>query len=338
MEYPKISVIVAVYNSEEYIETCLRSLLRQTYPGEIEIIVADGMSKDKTREIVEAIQANNPIVTMIDNPDRTQAHGRNLAVKQSTAQLIAYIDAHSYAEDNWLEVLHKTYAELKEKDDKIAGVGSIYRDAENTTFTRAAEVAQRSLLTGATGGVFQNRKEVGKVTNAYACLYDKNIIEEEGLYDTRFKIGEDIELNNRLTKKAKYHLYVNPEAITYYYRRKTLGKTLEQQFNYGFWRVKVLSKVKEFRMKVITPGLFLLTQLFLMLFIIIDLNAFYALLAFWALYLIIVVFYSLGVSITRNCNPIILVAIFPAIHYGYGAGVLKGIFTAEMKPESDESD
>ena len=55
MEYPKIAIVVPTYNEERYIETCINSLLSQTYKGTTEIIIADGFSTDRTREIINKL-------------------------------------------------------------------------------------------------------------------------------------------------------------------------------------------------------------------------------------------------------------------------------------------
>src|ERR1700757_4433245 len=77
---PFVSVIMPVFNEEKFIERSLMAVLKQDYPPDLlEVIVADGMSTDRTREIVSAIQLKHPNVRLISNPRRIVPCGLNLA-------------------------------------------------------------------------------------------------------------------------------------------------------------------------------------------------------------------------------------------------------------------
>jgi succinoglycan biosynthesis protein ExoA len=67
---PFVTLVMPSYNEENYIEECLNSLLRQDYPADrVEILVADGGSRDRTREIIERVALANPRVRMLDNSE-----------------------------------------------------------------------------------------------------------------------------------------------------------------------------------------------------------------------------------------------------------------------------
>ena len=83
---PFVSVVVPVLDEERHIGACLRSVLEQDYPRDrYEVIVADGGSTDRTRDIVSAIAAGDSRVRLIANPGRLQAAGLNLAIASSAA-------------------------------------------------------------------------------------------------------------------------------------------------------------------------------------------------------------------------------------------------------------
>ena len=69
-DYPKIAVIVPAFNEEKHIAKCLDSLISQSYPGIVEIIVVDGRSFDNTRNIVEKYRSENENVILLENQDR----------------------------------------------------------------------------------------------------------------------------------------------------------------------------------------------------------------------------------------------------------------------------
>ncbi|MBV9232513.1 MAG: glycosyltransferase, partial [Candidatus Eremiobacteraeota bacterium] len=117
-----ISVIVPTLNEERYIGAVLDDMLAQRgIDADVEILVADGGSTDKTREIV-AQYAARADVRLIDNPKRHQVSGYNLAIEQARGDIICITHAHArypatYLADCW-EVRERTGA---------ANVGGVIR-------------------------------------------------------------------------------------------------------------------------------------------------------------------------------------------------------------------
>jgi len=332
MDYPKITVIVACYDEEKYIEQCIGSLLNQTYKGKIEIIISDGMSTDRTRDLIKNIQnesenKHNPsiTITLIDNPGKYQSTGRNLALQKAASNYIAYIDAHSYASDTWLENLHNAFSDLQLKDEMLAGVGSLYLDAEKTIFTESATIAFGSILTGATNNSFLRKKRLKKLTMLTLVFIINQSLRKPDFINPDLQSAEDMELNQRITKKFGYNLYVNPDAVTYYFRRNNLDGIFSQQFNYGFWRLKTLRLLKIYSYKIFAPSLFiLLLALFLILSVFKPLF-FLIFVAVIIAYFGIIFINSIYHSFKKGKNLLIMMLIYPCIHFGYGLGVLKGI-------------
>src|SRR5438128_2432648 len=98
---PTVSVIVPCRNERDWIDSCLRSILAQESPGGgFEVIVADGMSDDGTREILQRLRAEHPGLRLVDNPGRIVSTGLNEAIKAATGQIVIRMDAHTnYAQD-----------------------------------------------------------------------------------------------------------------------------------------------------------------------------------------------------------------------------------------------
>lgn len=324
-EYPGISIIVAVLNEEKYISECLHSIAGQTYPGKTEIIVIDGGSTDKTIEIVEEFQLRKQNIRILKNPKKIQAAGRNLGLKNSVYEFAAYIDGHSYADKNWLERLYATYSEIKKTNPKIIGVGSKYFNANNTKFTKASEALFRSFLAGAGKEHFLNIREVSKTNNAYACLYDKHLLFECGLYDEELKIGEDIELNQRITKLG-YDLYIDPQAITFYYRREKFSQLFTQQLKYGFWRWKVMRKLRLFSFNPFIPLLFIIILTTLLILSFFGQPYIWVLANFLFYYLLVVLLFSALSASSKNANIFIVMWMTVILHISYGLGVFAGFF------------
>src|SRR4051812_49696180 len=104
---PHVSIILPCRNEAEYIEECLTSILKQDLPkGSFEIIVADGMSTDGTREFLDEMSRQYPEVRVLNNLGRIVSTGLNAAIKAARGEIIVRMDAHTtYASDYVRECL-----------------------------------------------------------------------------------------------------------------------------------------------------------------------------------------------------------------------------------------
>jgi GT2 family glycosyltransferase len=325
--FPKIAIIVVSLNEDKYISQCINSLLNQTYKGEIEIIIADGGSTDKTIDIIQEFMGKHQNIILLNNENKYQAFGRNLAIESNDTNLIAYLDAHSYADVNWLANLYESFIKLKEKDEKLAAGGAIHLDGANTDFTKATTAAFNSLLGGNILSSFSTKNEIQKVNTAYACLYDRNILEKTGLYDTRFIKGEDLELNSRITQIFGYHIYINPKAVTYYFKKETSREFLKQMYHYGYWRYKVMKHLKSFNPAIFIPSIFIIILILLLFLSIFLTKALMVLIFTFSFYLTFLLSESIFHSLKFHCRIRYLFLNYLIIHFGYGFGMLKAILS-----------
>ncbi|UKO97248.1 glycosyltransferase family 2 protein [Nostoc sp. UHCC 0870] len=90
--HPLVSVIIPAYNAEKFISKTLQSVLSQTYIN-IEVLVVDDGSLDRTTEIVESFARNDNRVILIKQSNKGVAAARNLAISKSTGEYIAPVDA-----------------------------------------------------------------------------------------------------------------------------------------------------------------------------------------------------------------------------------------------------
>ena len=100
---PFITVVMPVRNEARFIGETLGQLVAQDYlPDRYEIIVADGMSDDGTREIVLDLSRQHPQVRLLDNPKRLSSAGRNVGFKKGQGDYFLVVDGHCYIPDNQL--------------------------------------------------------------------------------------------------------------------------------------------------------------------------------------------------------------------------------------------
>src|SRR5215468_328856 len=111
-----VSVILPCRNEAGYIEDCLQSILKQELPDvELEIIVADGVSIDGTREYLQRLSSKNPKVRFLNNPGRIVSTGLNAALREARGEVIVRMAAHTVSAPDYLKqclaVLNETGAD-----------------------------------------------------------------------------------------------------------------------------------------------------------------------------------------------------------------------------------
>ena len=116
---PSISIVIPTYNSERTLAQCLESIVRQDYPREgIEIIIADGGSKDKTLEIAKKFDVDK----ILHNPLRTGEAGKAVGIEAAKSEIVAFIDSDNILpSSNWLKVMVEPF-----NDQDVAGAEPLY--------------------------------------------------------------------------------------------------------------------------------------------------------------------------------------------------------------------
>jgi glycosyltransferase involved in cell wall biosynthesis len=233
---PFVTVAMPCLDEERHVEACLRSVRVQDYPADrLEIVVADGGSTDRTRAIVERIAAEDPRVTLVDNPGRLQAAGMNEIIRRARGEVIVRMDVHAeYAPDyvrKCVEVLERTGAD---------NVGGAQRPEAATPFQRAVRAALASPL-GAGGARYRSAAGEGFVDTVYLGAFRREVFERVGLYDPGAITNEDAELNQRI-RDSGGSVYLSREIVVHYFPRETPGALARQYYRYGRGRARTLLK------------------------------------------------------------------------------------------------
>lgn len=116
MEQEKISVIIPVYNVEEYLEKCLESVINQTYKN-LEIIIVDDGASDICKQICEKYEQKDKRITVIHTPNQGIASARNTGIKNITGDFIGFVDSDDIVHKTMFEELYNC---IKEKQADIA--------------------------------------------------------------------------------------------------------------------------------------------------------------------------------------------------------------------------
>lgn len=210
---PQISVIVPIYNTEDYLEECLNSILCQTF-SDFELILVDDGSTDKSGTICDEYEKKDSRIKIIHQNNSGQSAARNNAIQLSKAEWITFVDSDDVIHPQYLEELHRSV---------VLGVSLCACNAAevenipltetltNTSTPKVYDVDESFLLSKLTNG------PLGFIT--CAKIVKRNIIQEYPF--TEGRVFED----NAVAKKWLYSagkIAVIDEPL-YYYRINPSG-------------------------------------------------------------------------------------------------------------------
>jgi len=318
---PVVSVIIPCRNERAHIESCVRSVLEQRrVPGEFEVLIADGMSDDGTREILARLAREDRRLQVIDNPGGVVSTGLNAAVRATRGEVVLRMDVHtSYAAD----YIRQCFIALKESGAENVG-GPWIAQGESLTAQAIAAVFQSRFGTGGARG--HDANYTGFVDTVYLGCWHRNVFERFGMFDEELVRNQDDEFNLRLTR-AGGKIWQSPRIRSWYRPRPSLQALCRQYMQYGYWKVRVIQKHKmPASWRHLAPGIFVLA--FSILLVTAPLSA----LATWALTIVA------GTYAICNAAASLLTAsrhgwklfpllpiVFACYHFAYGFGFLCGV-------------
>jgi succinoglycan biosynthesis protein ExoA len=201
------------------------------------VLVADGGSRDGSREIVASIAARDPRVRMLANPGRLQSAGVNLAARLvgEGRRWLVRIDAHADYPRN--------YASTLIAEARRTGAHSIVVAMETIgegAFQRAVAAAQNSRL-GTGGAAHRVGAPGGWVDHGHHALFNQQAFQAVGGYDESFSHNEDAELDLRLTQEGA-RIWLTDRTRIVYRPRSTPGALWRQYLSYGRGRARTVLK------------------------------------------------------------------------------------------------
>jgi len=328
MEFKKVSLIIPCRNEELFISKCLDSIISQDYPKEkMEILVVNGMSEDRTREIVEEYSKKYSDLKILENPKKITPAAMNIGIKAAGGAIIIKMDAHSTYEKDYVSKCVKYLQEWEKRG--AYGVGGIIKTlpSENTLFAKAIAVCLSHPF-GAGFSYFRigTKKPRWVDTVAFGC-YRKEIFDKIGPYNEKAERIEDIEFNSRI-RKAGGRILLVPEIVAFYYPKSNLSDFFKHNFSDGFWITYPLKfRIRIFSLRHLIPVFFVSSLLITGL-----LGGFFPIvfrlfLFIISLYFLINVCFSAEVGASKkDFRYLFLMPIVFAIrHIGYGLGSIFGL-------------
>lgn len=232
-----VSVIVPCRNERQHIETFCRAVLTQRLPAGwcLELLIADGMSDDGTRDRLTSLCSGHPQLRMLDNPRRIVSTALNLAIAQSRGEVIVRMDVHTtYASDyigQCLAALQTTGATC---------VGGAWRPAGDGWPQAAIALAFQSRF-GSGGAASRRVDHSGPVDTVYLGAWRRDELLRLGGFDESLVRNQDDELNLRIVRSGGV-VWQSATIRSTYTPRGSFAALFRQFYQYGYWKVPVIRK------------------------------------------------------------------------------------------------
>jgi glycosyltransferase involved in cell wall biosynthesis len=332
----KVSVIIPVRNEEKYISAAIDSIILGSYPHEqLEIIVVDGRSTDKSREIIEEYEKQHSFIKLLDNVEQTVPYAMNIGIKHACGEVIVRMDAHTIYPVDYISRLVHSLVELNA--DNVGG-SSKYVPANDSLEARAVALISSHPFGIGNSQYRRGTAEIKEVdTVPYGC-YRRDIFDKIGLYDEILTRNQDDELNARLRKHGG-KIYLIPGVQLTSFARETISKMGKMLFQYGYFKPLVNIKIgwPPATLRQLIPPLFVLS-LFVSLvgsFIFYQLFYLFAAVVFLHSVANFIVSFFLAKKNGLRLLPFLFYGFFMA-HFAYGFGYLKGILDFNLLKKNEK--
>ncbi len=318
-----ISIIAPCRDEAPHVEAFVRAVFQQRLrPGDaLELLIAEGRSRDPTRERLDELAAAEPRLRLLHNPRGSTPAGLNIAVRQARGEVIVRMDLHTeYAPDYVVECVRGLE---RSGADNVGGPWT--PRGRGPTGQAIALAFDSPWVSG--GGRAHDPAHEGDVDTVYLGCWRRATLLRLGLFDEKQLRAQDSELNLR-TWLAGGRVWQTPRIRSWYRPRERLRDLYRQYVQYGYWKVATLVKhQRPASLRQLVPGLFLAVLIALLLAGAADPRAGWAAAGLLAAYLAGSMA-AAAVICSRSARWDLftrLPPVFAAFHFGYGYGYLRGL-------------
>lgn len=213
-----VSIIVPVYNVENYIERCIESIMNQTYK-DLEIILVDDGSKDQSGMICDRYKLMDNRINVIHKVNGGLSDARNVGLSIASGKYISFVDSDDWIEDHMIEVLLNN---IIEADADIA-IGRRFR-----AYQDGSRILEK-FKTYPKEKIFDSVEGLGYLMSF--CGYDMSVCDKlfasHVLNDISFPFGktcEDSFTTYKIFAQAKTIVYINEGLYNYFFRENSISR------------------------------------------------------------------------------------------------------------------
>ena len=234
---PIVTVVVPVRNCEKTIGKALDALGKIEYPNDrLEVIVVDGISNDKTKEIVQQYP-----VRMLTQRTEGLNQARNTGLENSAGEIIAYTDGDCVVSPAWLRKIVDNF-----KDPEVGAVGgNVEGYRKDNLFAQYADNSVIRVMPFSSRRVTLNRLKPFLYAPGCNMAFRRSALETAGLFNPNIRKGfDEFEILERIIKSG-YKIVFDPEVLVQHQHRSSLREIMKQAFNYGTGGALLLKMLPE---------------------------------------------------------------------------------------------
>jgi succinoglycan biosynthesis protein ExoA len=231
-----VSVVVPARDEERHVEACVRSILRQEVDGGLEVVVADGASRDRTAELARAAGA-----VVVANPAGATPAGLNAALRRARGEIVVRFDAHAEMPPSYVAACVRA---LDRHRGTPVCVGGWRRVEGRGPWGRATAAALTSRFGVGNPRIWRPPQEGGEpveVDTVALGAWFADELRAAGGWDERYVRNQDFELNERLRRSGGRVVFV-PEVWSVYRPRESPAAIARQYWDYGRFKALLLAE------------------------------------------------------------------------------------------------
>lgn len=322
----RVSVILPCRNEEQFIGPCLDSFLATEYPQEqLEMLVVDGCSNDRTRDIVTRYASRHPGIRLLDNEKRIVPTALNIGIRAATGDVIVRMDAHVVYPPDYIS---KCVRALQASGADNVGGTVVTLPANATPMARAIAIALAHPF-GVGNSYFRigTREPRFVDTVPFGC-FRRELFGRIGMFDEELVRNQDEELNYRLIREGG-RILLHPDVVSYYYARESPRLAARMLYQYGYFKPLVARKIgRVVTVRQLVPPAFVAALAITGGLSLVWAPARVAFGAIALVYAAAAIASAVGAARERGARTATrLAAVFPLLHIAYGAGFLRGLWS-----------
>lgn len=240
-----VSIIIPVKDNTENLRNCIKNCRSVEYPDFEIIVLPDNPIDDYGSSEVKIVPTGS----------MGPAEKRNIGIRHSRGEVLAFLDDDVFPEKDWLKNATKNF-----EDPDVAAVGGPAVTPEDSPILQKASglIYSSYLASGRESGRYIPRRK-REVDDYPTCnfIVKKSIMDELGGFQTKFWPGEDTAICLRITKHLNKKIIYDPEVLVYHHRRRLFGPHLKQIMSYALHRGYFVKRFPEtsFRLSYFLPSL-----------------------------------------------------------------------------------